>query len=253
VPVAPDPAPFVTAAVPTESATEPATDSDNSAALRRLLGALGDSQRPGMQSAPPVAAPVSQPVSQPFSQPFSGPAASDVAGLTAQPVPPAMSGGTSPAAPGFATSAPVTVQVPDAAALSASAGAASDPHPIAVGPLPTGFALPPRPALAAVPGLTLPGNFCSAEARNAFHDGPYIASVEAAKHNNDAAIAYMHQLQDLYDRNQLSGDINPQNAVAAEARAYSPVAAAAFAAQSALVNAFHALMAVPINACDVPK
>ena len=241
VPATPDPAPFVTAAVPTESAA----DSDNSAALRRLLGALGDSQRPGMQSSLPVAPPVSQPVSEPVS--------SDAAGLTAQPVPPAMGGGASPAAPGFATSATVTVPVPDAAALSASAGQASDPHPIAVGPLPTGFALPPRPALAAVPGLTLPGSFCSPEARNAFHDGPYISSVEAAKHNNDAAIAYMHQLQDLYDRNQLSGDINPQNAVAAEARAYSPVAAAAFAAQSALVNAFHALMAVPIIACEAPK
>ena len=160
----------MTAAVPTESAA----DSDNSAALRRLLGALGDSQRPGMQSSLPVAPPVSQPVSEPVS--------SDAAGLTAQPVPPAMGGGASPAAPGFATSATVTVPVPDAAALSASAGQASDPHPIAVGV--------------------------------AYHAKPIVA---------------------------------------AEARAYSPVAAAAFAAQSALVNAFHALMAVPIIACEAPK
>ena len=244
VPAAPDPAPFVTAAVP----TEPATESDNSAALRRLLGALGDSQRPGMQSTSPVAPPVSQPVSLP--------SATDAAGLTALPQPSpnaVISTGTSPAAPGFTTSAPVTVPVPDAAALSATAGPANDPHPIAVGQLPAGFALPPRPPLATIAGLALPSSFCSAEARNAYHDGPYITALEAAKRNNDAAIAYLHQLQDLYDRNQLSGGANPQNAVAAEARAYSPVAAAAFSAQSILVNAFQSLMAVPIIACEAPK
>jgi hypothetical protein len=62
----------------------------------------------------------------------------------------------------------------------------------------------------------------------------------------------MHQLQDLYDTNQLSGDTNPVNAIAAESQSYSPVAAAAFAAQSALVSAFSTLMAVPIRACDAP-
>jgi hypothetical protein len=143
--------------------------------------------------------------------------------------------------------------VPDAAALSASAAPAGDPRPIAVGPLPTGFVLPPRPQLAAIPPLAFPGSFCSAEARNAFHDQTYVTAVEAAKRNNDATIAYMHQLQDLYDTNQLSGDINPMNAVAAEARAYGPVAAAAFAAQSTLVSAFNTLMAVPIRACEAAK
>jgi hypothetical protein len=150
--------------------------------------------------------------------------------------------------------------VPNAAtpALAAPAvatpnNASADVRPIAVGPLPAGFALPPRPALAEVPGLTLPASFCSADARNQFHDGPYIAAIDAAKRNNEAANTYMRQLQDLYDRNQMSGDINPMNALAAEARAYAPQSAAAFAAQSALVSAFRSLLAVPIVTCEAPK
>ena len=41
--------------------------------------------------------------------------------------------------------------------------------------------------------------------------------------------------------------------IAAESRAYGPVAAAAFAAQSTLVSAFGTLMAVPIVPCGAPK
>ena len=241
-------APYVTAAPP----TEPAGDTEDSAALHRLLGALGDSQRAGV---PPPASILEAPDAP----------AGDTAPLAATTVP-AMAPQTAPAAASprlVETAAPIApravlapagppIAVPDAAALSALAPAA-DPHPIAVGPLPSGFALPPRPQLAAIPPLAFPASFCSAEERNAFHDGPYIAAVDVSKRNNDAAIAYLHQLQDLYDTNQLSGDINPVNAIAAESRAYGPVAAAAFAAQSTLVNAFGTLMAVPITACDTPK
>ncbi len=241
-------APYVTAAPP----TEPAGDTEDSAALHRLLGALGDSQRAGV---PPPASILEAPDAP----------ASDSAPLAATTAP-AMAPQTAPAAVSprlVETAAPIApravmapagppIAVPDAAALSALAPAA-DPHPIAVGPLPSGFALPPRPQLAAIPPLAFPASFCSAEERNAFHDGPYIAAVDASKHNNDAAIAYLHQLQDLYDTNQLSGDINPVNAIAAESRAYGPVAAAAFSAQSTLVNAFSTLMAVPITGCDTPK
>jgi hypothetical protein len=146
-----------------------------------------------------------------------------------------------------------SISVPDAAAISARALPSADPHPISVGPLPAGFALPPRPELAAIPPLVLPASFCSPEARNTFHDGPYITSVQTAKRNNDATIAHMRRLQELYDRNQMNDDRNPMNAVAAEARAYGPVAAAAFDAQSTLVNAFVALMAVPIIPCTAPQ
>ena len=94
---------------------------------------------------------------------------------------------------------------------------------------------------------------CATQAMLRFEASAYITAVEAAKRNNDTAIAYLRQLQELYDSNQLSGDINPVNAVAAEARAYGPVAAAAFNAQSMLVNAFSSLMAVPIAACEAPR
>ncbi|MEI6642615.1 MAG: hypothetical protein WCL10_11300 [Novosphingobium sp.] len=224
------PAPFVTPALPPERPIDglPAPSSEDSAALRRLLGVLGESQRAG---APPPAPIVDVP-------------APDETAALVEPQ-------TSPTSAPPATGPSITV--PDAAALSASASSAGDLRPIAVGPLPAGFALPPRPALAAIPPLALPGSFCSAEARNTYHDGPYITAVQTAKRNNDAAIAYMRRLQDLYDRNQLTGDINPMNAVAAEARAYGPVAAAAFDAQSTLVNAFVALMAVPIVPCEAPR
>ncbi len=236
-----DPAPFVTPAVP----SEPASETENSAALRRLLGALGDSQRMALPGPTPLAVPVGTPAPMP--------AAPESASLTAPSVALAASSVATPGAAGLATLAAGGAAVTDAAARSANTGQAGREHPIAVGPLPAGFALPARPVLSAVPGLTLPGSFCSAEARNAFHDSTYVTAVETAKRNNDATIAYMHQLQDLYDRNQLSGDINPMNALASEARAYGPMAAAAFAAQSALVDAFQALMAVPIIACDAQR
>lgn len=232
-----DSAPFVTAAPPTESEPE----SGDSDALRRLLGALGDSQRIGAAAPSPIVD-------------TSEGAAADTAPLTT-PSPPMATPAAAPAAapPRLVEVAAPPVAVPDAAALSARAVPSADPHPIAVGPLPPGFALPPRPQLLAVPPLVFPPSFCSAEARNAFHDGQYVTAVEAARRNNDAAIAYMNQLQAIYDTNHLSGDINPQNAVAAESRAYGPVAAAAFAAQSALVSAFTTLMSVPIIACEGPK
>lgn len=229
-----DSAPYVTAAEP----AEPEAESGDSAALRRLLGVLGDSQRIGA------------PVPSPMVDVGESSPTPNAASLTPAAVP--------QAAPAAAPSRLVDVAgppiaVPDAAALSARAAPAADPRPIAVGALPPGFALPPRPQLAAIPPLAFPASFCSAEARNAFHDQSYVTAVETARRNNDAAIAYMHQLQDIYDTNQLSGDINPMNAVAAEARAYGPVAAAAFAAQSTLVSAFGTLMALPIRACEAPK
>lgn len=194
----------------------------DSAALRRLLGVLGDSQRV------PDASPLALPPASPLALPPASPPAQPASAATVLPSPPP--------------------------ALAANGTApATDAKPIAVGALPAGFALPPKPMLEAVPGLALPASFCSAEARNQFHDAAYVPAVEAAKRNNDAAIRYLHQLQDIYDRNQLSGDINPMNAVAAEARAWGPVASAAFAAQSALVGAFGALMAVPITPCEPAK
>ncbi|OYU34546.1 hypothetical protein [Novosphingobium sp. PASSN1] len=238
-------APYVTPAPP----VEPAGENADSAALRRLLGALGDSQRTG---APPPAPIVDVAETAPADgAQVAAPAPSAVPAAAPGAAAPRLVEVARPAAPSAALGPPLAV--PDAAALSASTVAAADPHPIAVGPLPSSFVMPSRPRLAQIPPLAFPVSFCSAEARNAFHDSTYITAVDAAKRNNDTAIAYLRQLQDLYDSNQLSGDINPVNAVAAEARAYGPVAAAAFNAQSVLVNAFSALMAVPIVACETPR
>lgn len=247
----PDSAPYVTT-LP----TEPEPESSDSDALRRLLGALGDSQRLGAVTPAPIievadvtpAGEVTQPPSSAPFTPSTPPAAAASLALPQTPV-----ATPSASAPRLVEAGGRAVAVPDAVQLSLTSTPATDPHPIAVGLLPPDFKLPPRPQLAAIPPLVFPPSFCSAEARNAFHDGPYVTAVEVAKRNNDATIAYMHQLQDLYDTNQLRGDTNPINAVAAESQSYSPVAAAAFTAQSILVSAFSTLMAVPIRACEAPK
>lgn len=139
------------------------------------------------------------------------------------------------------------------AAAPAAGYATPAPAPIAQAPVGAGFALPQRPQMVAVPQVALPGSFCSAEARNAFHDATYQPAVEAAKRNNDAAVAYMKQIQASYDSYQLSGDSNSMNALAAEAKSWQPVAADAYAAQAALVRQFEVLMAVPISTCGAPK
>lgn len=116
-------------------------------------------------------------------------------------------------------------------------------------PLSAGFALPQRPQLVPVPPLAMPPSFCSAEARNAFHDGAYTAAIDAARRNNEAAVAYMKRIQSLYDGYRASDDANSMNALAAEAREWQPQAAQAFAVQDALVRRFDELMAVPIVHC----
>lgn len=115
-----------------------------------------------------------------------------------------------------------------------------------------GFALPPQPALSPVPAVALPPSFCSAEARNAFHDTVYLPSVNTAKANNDAAADYMRQLQSLYDQFQLSHDPDTMNAVVTTARNYSQVAQTTFSMQAALVRQFSMLMAVPVVPCSQP-
>jgi hypothetical protein len=126
-------------------------------------------------------------------------------------------------------------------------------RPIVVGTLPPGFALPPRPQMAYVPGVFLPASFCSADARNQFHNSTYRPAMETAKRNNDVAREHLQQVQAMYDSYNLNHDANPQNALAAEAQDYQPIAEAAFNTQGALVKAFNDLMAVPIIPCEVPK
>lgn len=114
------------------------------------------------------------------------------------------------------------------------------------------FALPVRPLLNEVPDLLLPGNFCSAEQRNAFYDTRYKPVLELSRANNAAALAHMQKLQQSYDSLQLARDTMPMNVVAGEAREYQQqVAAMTYSRQAAMVRQFDTIMAVPINACQV--
>ncbi len=109
-----------------------------------------------------------------------------------------------------------------------------------------------RPFLTPVPEVVLPAYFCSNDARNQFHNNTYRPAVEVATRNNEAAVAYLRQLQQTYDRGQLGRDTAVLNAIAAEARAYQAEAARAYSAQAALVRQFDAMMAVPLRTCAAP-
>lgn len=122
-----------------------------------------------------------------------------------------------------------------------------------VSPVSARYVVPQRPQMVAVPDLVLPPGFCSAEDRNRFHDTVYRPAVDAAKRNNDAAVAYLKQLQGIYDGYDLGKDTAAMNALAAEARAYQADAAATFSQHAALVRAFDALMAVPLQPCGTAK
>jgi len=124
------------------------------------------------------------------------------------------------------------------------------PAPIAPRPTTVSFAMPAQPALYAVPAVAFPPSFCSAEQRNAFHDQVYAPSVDTARRNNEAAAAYLRQLQALYDQYQMSHDPDTMNAIVVAARTYEQVAQTTFSMQAALVRQFPALMAVPVVPCS---
>jgi hypothetical protein len=106
-----------------------------------------------------------------------------------------------------------------------------------------------RPLMLPVPEVVLPAYFCSNDARNAFHNESYRPAVEIATRNNEAAVAYMRQLQQTYDRGQIGRDTAVLNAISAEARAYQSEAARAYSAQAVLVRQFDSLMTVPLRTC----
>ncbi|MBX9884556.1 MAG: hypothetical protein K2X68_06250, partial [Novosphingobium sp.] len=156
------------------------------------------------------------------------------------------------------TAAPPVQPVPGAApslAGPAPMQPVSAPAPAAPGAALTPAATPAmtyasgRPLLLPVPQVLLPAYFCGSDARNVFHNTAYRPAVEVATRNNEAAVAYLRQLQQTYDRGQLGRDTAVLNAIAAEARAYQSEAAQAYSTQAALVRQFDALMAVPLRTC----
>lgn len=213
----------------------------------------------------PVAAPAPAPVPQvaPAGLPVASPAAAprfaekapepEPAPVPAPAAPPrnaVADAGNPPSTLGALLAALAHTQESGPASVPAAAAVAA---PEVAQPRLATVPMPRRPALVPVPPVALPASFCSAEARNAFHDATYQPAVEAARRNNDAAVGYMRQIQTTYDSYQLSGDTTTMNALAAEARAWQPLAADAFAVQSALVHQFDALMAVPIAPCPVAR
>jgi hypothetical protein len=137
------------------------------------------------------------------------------------------------------------------AALLASLAESQESVPAGISAQPgSGFALPPHPQMVHVPKIAFPASFCSAEARNAFHNRVYQTALRAAKSNNDTASGYLRQLQGIYDGYKLGQETTAMNELVAQARAYQPEAAHAFAVQTALVGKFSDLMAVPIRPCE---
>lgn len=229
---APRPKPNTGAEAPYVTKVVPADGDAGDSKLNDLLDAINPAAHAKSNQAPvpPAASP---PPSAQMSDRTPGPVASNQA---------PMSNGygqvqtTPPASPGISYGPPAKDQ--------------GYQHPIAVGALPPDFALPPRPILIAVPPVNFPESFCSAEARNAFHNNVYRPAVEAATRNNDLTGVYLRELQSIYDRYNLSGTAEPQNAIAVESRAYKQISDQAFFTQSALVSAFKSLMAVPIIPCE---
>lgn len=161
-----------------------------------------------------------------------------------------------PAAAGapLVTAAPPVQQLP-ATAPGLAAAAPAAPAPVAAltpAATPVASYASGRPLLLPVPQVLLPAYFCTNDARNEFHNNAYRPVVELATHNNEAAVTYLRQLQQTYDRGQLGRDTAVLNAIAAEARAYQSEAARAYSVQAALVREFDVLMAVPIRTCAAP-
>lgn len=111
-------------------------------------------------------------------------------------------------------------------------------------------AVPPSPALATVPALTLPARFCSAEARNAYHETIYKNAKAVADENSRKTIEHAQAIQAVYDRFAAEHDAPAMTTVARAAAAYQTVAAEAYRESSAIAARHAEVMAVPVGDCD---
>lgn len=212
------------------------------------------------------------PVAEPSAPPAMPPAAIAVAAVpVAVPVPPPATPPATPAPMAVAVSptslpsqAPSPVSAPDPSGdrlvasvdpladqlrLLASGQGIAPGEPRSAPVKSSGLVVPAAPDLAILPELRLPPRFCSAEERNLFYDSDYKPAMELADRNNQAAIAHLQALQDLYDQRGRMGDIAGQNQLAAASREYGAVAAEAFRARSAYDAIFNRMLAVPISPC----
>lgn len=248
---APAPAPAATPAPAPQPAPQPAP-----AVLTVSPAAAPLAPTPAVAVMPPASvAPAAEvvPASAPAAVADAGP--SPMARLLAQlratgaePAPqPAVA--TAPAQPVPATNRGLAAPAPAPAQLVYAPAAPSAAAALTPAATPAVSYASARPFLIPVPEVVLPAYFCSNDARNQFHNNTYRPAVEVATRNNEAAVAYLRQLQQTYDRGQLGRDTAVLNAIAAEARAYQSEAARAYSAQAALVRQFDAMMAVPLRTC----
>jgi tetratricopeptide (TPR) repeat protein len=100
------------------------------------------------------------------------------------------------------------------------------------------------PALTDTPPLDLPKRFCSADERNAYHDGTYRPLKDAANANAEAAAAYLKRLDVLIER--YKADV-AYDGLKAEWRKWKQIYDARFARSVEIGRQFDALMAVPIG------
>ncbi len=109
--------------------------------------------------------------------------------------------------------------------------------------------LPAVPQLAAVPQVAIPPTFCSALERNGYHDNVYRPARRVAQDNNRAAIAYLRQLQEMYDGYLPARDFERMNLIADAAQAYEPIADDTYQITVNYDSLFDRLMAVRIVDC----
>jgi hypothetical protein len=109
--------------------------------------------------------------------------------------------------------------------------------------------LGPRPALALVPPVALPPQFCSADERNRFYDTVYKPAKEVADQNNQRAILYMGSIDTLSQRHAAPSDAAARTALSQEAAAFRPIADNSLRASTDLSTKFGALMRVPVTKC----
>jgi len=199
--------------------------------------------------APVAPAPLAPAPSAPAPAVAAAPAvqlAAEVAPVAAQVPPPAL------AAPPAPAPAPAPAAAPAAdgrAELIARAGAIQS----GMAPATVAVAMPAVPQLVAVPQVPIPPTFCSAIARNAYHDEVYRPARRAAQDNNRAAITYLRQLQELYDGYGPSRDFERMNAIADAAQAYEPVADDTYEVTVTYDALFDRLMAVRIVDCGTAQ
>ena len=107
--------------------------------------------------------------------------------------------------------------------------------------------MPNRPGFALVSTPGLPASFCSAQARNQFHDTVFKPALAQADQNNSSAIAYMQVLQQLFDAAGQKNDQAKMGPFSSEAQSFRPVASQVHDNRLSFDKLFTQMMALPMG------